>query len=95
MHALRWRLNTVALTSVLAFALLAAMGRPVNAQRLPTKFQYAVKTICTMLSEFGDGMAPGRYRTLINIHNPTDKKVDVARKFAVAGKPGDATTAET
>ena len=90
MHALRWRLNTIALTSVLAFALLAATGGPVNAQRLATKFQYAVKTICTMLGEFGDGMAPGRYRTLINIHNPTEKKVDVARKFAVAGKPGDA-----
>jgi len=89
MRALRCRLNTIALSSVLACALSAAMCGPSNAQRLPTKFQYAVKTICTMLAEFGDGMAPGRYRTLINIHNPTEKKVDVARKFAVAGNPGD------
>jgi hypothetical protein len=88
MPALRWRLNT-ALSCVFAVVLLAAMCGPANAQRLSTKFQYAVKTICTMLGEFGDGMAPGRYRTLINIHNPTEKKVDVARKFAVAGKPGD------
>src|SRR5712671_4790903 len=88
MRALRLRLNT-ALSSGFAVVLLAAMGGPANAQRLSTKFQYAVKTICTMLGEFGDGMAPGRYRTLINIHNPTEKKVEVARKFAVAGKPGD------
>src|SRR5947207_13405626 len=88
MRALRCRLNTIALSSVFPFALPAAMGGPANAQRLPTKFQYAVKTICTMLGEFGDGMAPRRYRTLINIHNPTETKVEVARKCAVAGKPG-------
>ena len=34
-------------------------------------------------------MAPGRYRTLINIHNPTEKKIEIARKFALAGQPGD------
>src|SRR5262245_55096288 len=71
------------------FALLLVMCEPAGEQRLSTKFQYAVKTLCTMLGEFGDGMAPGRYRTLINIHNPIEKKVEVARKFALAGKPGD------
>jgi len=85
MHAKRCRFGT----TLPVLALLLAMCEPAAAQRLSTKFQYAVKTICTMLGEFGDGMAPGRYRTLINIHNPIEKKVEVARKFAVAGKPGD------
>ncbi len=63
---------------------------PAHAQ-LKTSYQYAVKTLCTLLGDFGfgDAMAPGRYRTLINIHNPTEKKIEVARKFALSGSPGD------
>jgi hypothetical protein len=78
-------------STLIAAALLVAVSpRPADAQ-IKTSYQYAVKTLCTLLGEFGFGeaMAPGRYRTLINIHNPTEKKVGVARKFALAGKPGD------
>jgi len=32
--------------------------------------------------------APGRYRTVINIHNPTGRKIEIARKFALAIQPG-------
>lgn len=73
---------------MLGAALLVAISSPAHAQ-LKTSYQYAVKTLCTLMGEFGDAMAPGRYRTLINIHNPTEKKVEVARKFALAGQPGD------
>ena len=34
--------------------------------------------------------APGRYRTVINIHNPTERKIEIARKFALAIQPGEA-----
>jgi hypothetical protein len=82
---------TVLFSTLIAAALLVVVSpRPADAQ-IKTSYQYAVKTLCTLLGEFGfgDAMAPGRYRTLINIHNPTEKKVGVARKFALAGKPGD------
>jgi hypothetical protein len=91
MRVLRSGMIAIALTGFGSATLLGVTSEPAQAQaqRLPTKFQYAVKTICTMRGEFGDGMAPGLYRTLINIHNPTEKKVEVARKFALAGTPGD------
>jgi hypothetical protein len=73
---------------ILAAALVLGVPTAANAQ-LKTSYQYAVKTLCTLIGEFGDAMAPGRYRTLINIHNPTEKKIEVARKFALAGQPGD------
>ena len=34
--------------------------------------------------------APGRYRTVINIHNPTGRKIEIARKFALGIQPGKA-----
>ena len=34
--------------------------------------------------------APGRYRTVINIHNPTERKIEIARKFALGIQPGKA-----
>src|SRR5262252_5551857 len=62
-------------------------------QQVATRFQYAVKTLCTLGGDvgFGDAFAPGRYRTVINIHNPTDRKIEIARKFALAIQPGEAT----
>jgi hypothetical protein len=78
--------------ALIAVALLVALSAsPADAQ-VKTSYQYAVKTLCTLFGDigFGDAMAPGRYRTLLNIHNPTEKKFEVARKFALAGKPGDA-----
>src|SRR5262249_8634358 len=32
----------------------------------------------------------GRYRTVINLHNPTERKIGIARKFALAIQPGEA-----
>jgi hypothetical protein len=82
---------TVPFSTLIAAALLVAVApSPADAQ-VKTSYQYAVKSVCTLFGDigFGDAMAPGRYRTLINIHNPTEKKIEVARKFALAGKPGD------
>ena len=78
-------------TLIVAALLIAVSPSPADAQ-IKTSYQYAVKTLCTLFGDigFGDAMAPGRYRTVINIHNPTEKKVEVARKFALAGQPGDA-----
>lgn len=52
------------------------------------KFQYAAKVVCSLLTEFPDGpVAQGTYRTLVNIHNPTNKQVTVTTKVAVAQNP--------
>jgi hypothetical protein len=82
---------TVPFSTLIAAALLVAVASsPADAQ-IKTSYQYAVKALCTLLGDngFGNAMAPGRYRTLINIHNPTEKKIEVARKFALAGQPGE------
>jgi hypothetical protein len=49
-------------------------------------FQYAVKFVCGK----GDGniLAPGRYFTAINVHNPTDQTINFSKKFAIA-LPGE------
>src|SRR4030095_12779925 len=56
-----------------------------------TRFQYAAKTLCTLAGDvgLGDAFAPGRYRTVINIHNTTERKIEIARKFALAIQPGE------
>jgi hypothetical protein len=81
----------VPFATLIAAALLVAVSANTADAQVKTSYQYAVKTLCTLLGDigFGDAMAPGRYRTLINIHNPTEKKIEVARKFALAGQPGD------
>jgi len=49
-------------------------------------FQYAAKVICGPPP--GDILAPGMYRTAINVHNPLEKDVAARWKVAVA-VPGD------
>src|SRR3954462_9842718 len=73
---------------ILAAASLLIAPSAANAQ-LKTSYQYAAKALCSFRGDFGAAVAPGRYRTLINIHNPTEKKIEVARKFALSGSPGD------
>ncbi len=52
---------------------------------IKTEFQYSAKVLCSMLATFSDGfLGEGVYRTVINIHNPTDNKVTFTRKFAVS-----------
>jgi hypothetical protein len=96
MRPFRSRLDTVVLSFVfIVMALLvAAPCSPGYAQQqVATRFQYAVKTLCTLGGDvgFGDAFAPRRYRTVINIHNPTERKIGIARKFALAIQPGEAT----
>lgn len=72
--------------------LVAALCNPAYAeQQVATKYEYSAKTVCTLFTDigFGDTFAPGRYRTVINIHNPTERKIEITRKFALAGQPGE------
>jgi hypothetical protein len=91
MRGLRPRSATIGLSILMgALGLLALPCDPAHAQRLSTSYQYSVKAICTYKDiGFGEAFAPGRYRTVINIHNPTEKKTEIVRKFALAGKPTD------
>jgi hypothetical protein len=45
-------------------------------------FQYAAKFVCGRSA--GDVAAPGTYFTAINVHNPTDREIELRKKFAVA-----------
>ncbi len=52
-------------------------------------FQYAVKFVCGKSD--GTVVAPGKYFTAINVHNPTDTGIVLTKKFAIAlpgEKPG-------
>jgi hypothetical protein len=94
MRTFRSRPDTVVLSLVfIVVASLVAPCRPGYAQQqVATRFQYAAKTLCTLAGDvgFGDAFAPGRYRTVVNIHNPTERKIEIARKFALAIQPGEA-----
>lgn len=46
------------------------------------KFQYAVKFVCG--DSEGEVVAPGRYWTAINVHNPTESRVVFNVRVAVA-----------
>lgn len=50
------------------------------------KYQYAVKIICTSnlpgTSQTSDGLLPGVYETVVNIHNPNEKPVKMRKKLA-------------
>jgi len=77
--------------SLLLAAVLLVIAPSAASAQLRTSYQYAVKTLCTLLGDtgFGDALSPGRYRTVINIHNPIEKKFEIARKFALAGGQGE------
>jgi hypothetical protein len=60
-----------------------------HAQTIQTEFEYAVKAICSASGTFDDQvLANGIYRTVVNIHNPTDKQVIFARKQVLAVPEG-------
>jgi len=58
-------------------------------QRVATTYQYSAKTLCTLAPDigFGDAFAPGGYRTVINIHNPSDRKIEIARSSRSPSSP--------
>lgn len=54
-----------------------------------TEYQYAVKVACSLLLPHQDGtLASGIYRTVVNIHNPTNNKIAFAAKVALATQFG-------
>ena len=59
------------------------------AETIKTEYQYAAKVACSLLLPHQDGtLARGTYRTVVNIHNPTNKKITIAAKVALATQFG-------
>jgi hypothetical protein len=70
---------------LVAWSALGA-GTQAAAEPLRTDFQYAVKVACSLLGTFGDSfLANGTYRTVVNVHNPTTRRVTLGRKVVIAG----------
>lgn len=67
-----------------------AQAEPMKyADTIKTEYQYAAKVACSLLLPHQDGtLARGTYRTLVNIHNPTNKKITIAAKVALAAQFG-------
>lgn len=58
-------------------------------ETIKTEYQYAAKVTCSLLLPHQDGtLARGIYRTIVNIHNPTNKKITIAAKVALATQFG-------
>ena len=61
-----------------------------KATRRGYKYQYAIKLICTAdipgTSQTSDGLLPGVYETVVNIHNPQRKTVKLRKKLAHPGQ---------
>ncbi len=56
---------------------------------IKTQYQYSAKVLCSLLLPHQDGgLARGTYRTVINIHNPTDKEITIVEKVAIADQLG-------
>jgi len=56
---------------------------------IKTQYQYSVKVLCSLLLPHQDGsLARGTYRTVVNIHNPTDKEITIVEKVALADQLG-------
>ena len=75
-----------------------AKKRPPYVDYMPrnVKFQYSVKVFCSLLATFPDHiLADGLYRTAVNIHNPTDDKLEIALKVSLAKKLSDLTSEES
>ncbi|ABA59189.1 hypothetical protein [Nitrosococcus oceani] len=54
-------------------------------ETIKTEFQYAAKVACSLLLPHQDGtLVRGTYRTIVNIHNPTNKPITIAAKVALA-----------
>ena len=85
------RPNTQSPLCRIGFAILVGCitSGKVSAETIETKYQYAAKAVCSLLSTFGDlALAQGTYRTLINIGNPTNETVTFAVKPSVSGSLG-------
>jgi len=67
-----------------------SQAEPVKPSKtIKTQYQYSAKVVCSLLRPHPDGtLAQGTYRTAANIHNPTDKKISVVAKVALATQLG-------
>jgi hypothetical protein len=52
------------------------------------RFQYAAKVVCGDLRERDPALAPGIYRTEVNVYNPNKTEVTLRKWLAVAIPPG-------
>lgn len=68
----------------------ASQAEPLKPSKtIKTEYQYSAKVACSLLLPHQDGtLARGTYRTTVNIHNPSDKKITVAAKVALATQFG-------
>lgn len=90
------QLNTIKLFFIVSWLWLGF--NPVGAQAemetmkheaINTEYQYAAKVACSLLLPHQDGtLAKGIYRTIVNIHNPANKKITVAAKVALSTQMG-------
>lgn len=81
--------RTFYLSLLLMLAVIQITPPIASAEAVKTKYQYSAKVICSLLSPHQDGsLARGTYRTVINIHNPTDKKITIVAKVALADRLG-------
>jgi len=67
-----------------------SQGEPVKPSKtIKTEYQYSAKVACSLLLPHQVGtLARGTYRTTVNIHNPSDKKISIAAKVALAAQFG-------
>ena len=69
-----------------AALIAAAAAAPAGAQ-VPMKHEYAVKVVCGVIrsGSGADLLPPGRYFTIVNLHNPSKRRTHFMRKVAQAG----------
>jgi hypothetical protein len=70
-------------------ALVAVTSEARSQAPQPAPFQYAAKYVCGSVSSKpgtpGNGIvAPGAYFTSINVHNPSNEKIEFQKKFVIA-----------
>jgi hypothetical protein len=82
-------LLTVTVLLMLWTNLGSGVAPEVRDEIIKTEYQYAAKVTCSLLGTFGDGfLAEGIYRTVINVHNPTDSKITFIKKVVLAEQEG-------
>jgi hypothetical protein len=90
----RYAVNGPFLAMGLAFAGIPATSHAQalkSKETIKTEYQYAAKVVCSLRFPHQDGtLAKGVYRTIVNIHNPTNKKFTIAAKVALATEFGSA-----
>lgn len=58
-------------------------------ETIRTGYQYAAKVVCSLLLPQQDAtLARGTYRTIVNIHNPSNEPVTIAAKVALSSQFG-------